>query len=1346
MTKPSGKALFYSAFLSCCIALFLPFHASPQQTLGGITGTVTDSSGGVLADALVTVVADATTLTRTQKTTGTGSYDLVNLAIGSYTLTFSHDGFETQRIPSIVVQADRTATVNVTLKVGQVGTTVTVEASPIMNAVDTTNGYILEKDQLESIPLPTGSFTGIAILSPGVSAELASGSGVNSGLGNLPIWANGQRDTSNTFLLNGVDASNLFNGKSTSQVASARIVNNTGIGGAASISSTTAEPLQSTASPYLAIGQALPTPAPETIEEFRVNTSMYDAQQGSTSGAYIDMSTASGTNNYHGSAYLHRGSDALNAAPFFYNADPNIPASDKVPGLHSYTAGTTVGGPIIKNKLFGFLSYQHVEKSDAEIGSSRVSVPPGLSADRSPAALAALVNGTTSSVCPALPCNFSASAPVNATIGTAPGDINPIAYGLLNYKLPNGQFLIPSANSFVPTISFPENTFTPGTAYFRADQAVSDLDWIVTSKDTLALKYYYQHDPSIAPYAYSGSPGFTQHLDAGSQVASITNTQILKPNLSVVEVFGFIREKVYSTISQPFTPQQFGAYVQKLTGASLADSTINTFASPFFPGISIVDDYGNNNANFPPAPYNGNFVFNAATNIGSGAASQGAFTGVFQNRFMPSANAIWTLGKHTLTFGGNFAYTQLNTRDQRTDKGTIGFADFSQFLQGLVVPYTPDGFITTAFLQGDANRYYRSKETGTFLQDKYQFRPNLSLTAGLRFDDHGGLTEKYGRLYNFDPSQYNYDAATDTIVNTGFLIAGNNKLFPSKGVSNSTLTGRQWGLGPRLGVAWSPTMFNNKVVVRAGWGMYYDRGELFTYLSPGFAAGVIAGGPFGVNQAPPFVNSQVCSALGNPYQGFLPTCDPTQPKGGSFSNPWGAKLQAPPTGNPATIVLPNAAAIENGAQLFSFADYKRANKLPYTLNQTLDIQWQPRRDLAITIGYVGNFGRHEIIPVPFNQAGIATPAHPIHGQSYTYGYTVLAPPNCNPALPQSASNCAYTSTCNPNVNGIAVSTGCSFMTLPDGSTMMANYEGGNIDLRVPYIGYSSESESYTAAGISAYNALQVHVEKRMSHGLQVGFSYTYSHATDEQSAMGLFYNGNNATNLRSGYGLSDFDRKHVLNFTYLYQLPKFFELTSMRGRFADGWAISGLAIIQSGQPYSVIDYSGAVGSLYYGTSDGITNPIVPLAPGCTPSSAYTGASGTNPGSPALNPNCFTLPVLNPGDLNGAIPAGDTYETTYTTGQRNIFRQPWQRRTDLSVIKMTQLTERVGMRFTFEVFNLTNTPSFDIPINNVTQNLNFNDFPIFGSQLYSSPTLSGIGIVNKTIGSPRQIQMSLRFTF
>ena len=309
--------------------------------------------------------------------------------------------------------------------------------------------------------------------------------------------------------------------------------------------------------------------------------------------------------------------------------------------------------------------------------------------------------------------------------------------------------------------------------------------------------------------------------------------------------------------------------------------------------------------------------------------------------------------------------------------------------------------------------------------------------------------------------------------------------------------------------------------------------------------------------------------------------------------------------------------------------------------------------------------------------------------------------------------------------------------------MLATFEGGNTDLRVPYIGYSAESETYKAAGISQYNALQTHVEKRMSHGLQVGFSYTYSHALDEQSGMGLFFNGNNPLDLRSAYGSSDFDRTHVFNFSYVYQLPKFFTESSLKGKLADGWAFQGITVIQSGQPYSIIDYTGAVGSIFYGVSDGITNPIVPLAAGCTPKNAITGASGAF-STPALKSACFTLPLLNPGDLNGGIPPGDTFETNFTSGQRNIFRQAWQRRADISLVKDTQLTERLDMKYTLDVFNVTNTTSFDIPIDDVSQNELYNDFPVQGTTLYNAPF--GLGVVNKTIGSPRQVQMSLSFAF
>ena len=510
-----------------------------QQTLGGITGEVTDASGGVVPNAAVTLIGEQTSLTRTAKTNGSGIYQFVDLPIGTYTLTYTAEGFDVQKTQHIAVQADRTATVNAQLKVGKTSTTIEVEASPLMNAVDTTNGYVLDNAQIDMAPLSTGSFTGLAIQSTGVSAELPGGTGVNSGLGNAPIWANGQRDTSNTFLLNGVDASNLFNGKSTSQVASFRVVDNTGAG-----NSTAGGIIQSSASIYLSIGNAIPSPAPETLEEVRVNASMYDAQQGATAGAHLDMSTKSGTNAFHGNAYIHHGTDWLNAAPFFFNNDPDIPAGQKVPQLHRYTAGGTAGGPLVKNKLFGFLAYQHLHVSDQELGYSRFSVPVGLSDDRSTAALAQVANTGWGTSLTGADLNNNAKNPGSS-----------VAYALLNAPAVKGSraigwFRTPQAR---PALRIPI------TFRFRARLTLSAISWWATwigtraRKTRLGVKYYYQHDPTTAPFAYSNVPGFSQHLDAGSQVFSINNVNLLRSNLSVTETLGVIREKIYSTNEQPIS-------------------------------------------------------------------------------------------------------------------------------------------------------------------------------------------------------------------------------------------------------------------------------------------------------------------------------------------------------------------------------------------------------------------------------------------------------------------------------------------------------------------------------------------------------------------------------------------------------------------------------------------------------------------------------------------------------------------------------------------------------------------------------------------------------------------------
>ncbi len=847
-------------------------------------------------------------------------------------------------------------------------------------------------------------------------------------------------------------------------------------------------------------------------------------------------------------------------------------------------------------------------------------------------------------------------------------------------------------------------------------------------------------------------------------MVSLNNVQTIGSSLSISETIGILREKVFATNDQPFTPTSVG-----MSGA---------FGN-YFPGFTINDAIGDA-FDSSTGPLYG--LTAPSLSIGPDAEYQGANTGVFQNRIMPSGSAIWAKGRHTLAFGGSWSYTQLNLRDRRTGTGNVASPDYVAFLDNWVTPYSTQNFTASTFLQGNADRYLRANETGLFVQDKFQMTSHLSVTAGLRYDWNGGLTEKYGNLFNFDPKQYSYNAVSDTITSTGFIIAGNNA-NGTKGVSNTTLTGRQWGIAPRLGFAWQPTSFHSKFVVRGGGGFYYDRGELFTYLSPGYAAGEVEGGPFGIVQTPPFVTQQHCPysssfQAADPtflYLNYIPICggdDFTPPTPGpgepySLASPWGSTRGPGPSSPKASDIanyLPNAEEIidgtvtgSNSQQPFILGVYNRANKLPYSMNFTLNIQYQPRNDLMIEIGYVGNLGRHQIIPVPFNQAQIATQSNPTHPggkvfpqysgasvtQYYSYGYTVYNPNNFYPICVNLDVNCTY-------------------------GAMMNNYEGGNVDLRVPYIGYSSESESYTAAGIAGYDALESHLEKRLSHGFQAGVSYTYSHATDEQSGLGLFYNGNNPTNLRSGYGSADFDRTHVLNFTYGVTSPKVFATDTLQGKVLDSWSLHGIAVIQSGQPYSVIDYSGAVGSIYYSTFNGITNPIVPLAPGCNRKNALTGQNGafynpTTQTGAALKASCFTLPLIAPGTMG--VPSGDPFETNFTSGQRNIFRQSWQRRVDASLVKELPIHEQYTLRYTFDVYNVFNTASFDIPQNNVNQNQAFNNVPdeIGLGPTQAAPTNNcqsnpygvntgfyncpaALGITKHTIGSPRQIQMSLHFDF
>src|SRR6202521_4849918 len=486
-----------------CLGLLylLGTPARAQQTLGSINGTVTDVSGGVLGKVTVKVHSAATNLEQTSVTKDDGSFLIVGLPIGKYSIMFSRDGFKAEIHSEILVQGGVTATVNGSLQPGEVTMQVTVSSTPLLNQTDTTNGYTLNQDLIEGTPLGTGSFTQLALLSPGVNADFLTGSGTNAGLGNQNIFANGQRDTSNSFNLNGVQTNNIFNRKSSSGVADNGAVLNPG-----EIFSSVGGEIQTSPSVYSARAQAMPSPPQETLEEVRVNTSMYDASEGGYSGAHITMQTRSGTNALHGQAYEYHQTSAWNAAPFFYNQDPTLrnpngpTHGSTVPYLKRNTFGATLGGPILKDKLFFFASYQGQRAVDQDSPLSEAKTLAGLTdTNRDAASLAALANKW-----------FSTSL--------APTDISQVALNIMKLKLPNGQFFIPSEtfSSNTPDglasqqrLGYNALVVGPKTT-FSADQVNGTIDYNFSAKDRLAAKYYYQNDPTYAPFSISQVGNFPQ--------------------------------------------------------------------------------------------------------------------------------------------------------------------------------------------------------------------------------------------------------------------------------------------------------------------------------------------------------------------------------------------------------------------------------------------------------------------------------------------------------------------------------------------------------------------------------------------------------------------------------------------------------------------------------------------------------------------------------------------------------------------------------------------------------------------------------------------------------------------
>jgi hypothetical protein len=329
-----------------------------------------------------------------------------------------------------------------------------------------------------------------------------------------------------------------------------------------------------------------------------------------------------------------------------------------------------------------------------------------------------------------------------------------------------------------------------------------------------------------------------------------------------------------------------------------------------------------------------------------------------------------------------------------------------------------------------------------------------------------------------------------------------------------------------------------------------------------------------------------------------------------------------------------------------------------------------------------------------NEPVIATSSNPIHGETASYGFEVLNASNFVPSPPGSYQ------------------AGGDYA--PIAAEPWNSEDGGNTDFRVPFIGFSPNAADFKAAGNSAYDALQTHIEKRLSHHIAGGASYTWSHALDEQSDIGLFFTGNNPNNLRQSYASADFDRTHVFTVNFQALLPDLSPVNSLAAYATNGWSLTGIGVVQSGQPYSLYEFYGAVGSAYFGDYPTLANPVLPVT---DPKHVkLTGNKGDFRGAggnyiPTVDPSQIAINYITPGNTGVPVSTGsdpqDIYETDFApSDQRNIFKQALQKRLDISIRKNFKLGSRFNAQYNFDIYNVFNTTSLDVPQNQTQVRQNY----------------------------------------
>ncbi len=1280
---PSQRACWSVVCLVVAISLLVPALLSAQGASGRIVGRIADPTGAVLAGVKITLTNEATGISRAGQSNDSGDYSFVEVVPGTYTVQFELTGFKKNVQKSVIVDVNQVVTLNSTLQIGTSQETVEVSSeAPQVDTTSTQLGAVINDRSVNELPLNTRDTYQFLQLQPGVQAQLGSSGSLFAGSDDPgSVSVNGGRTRANNFSVNGGDANDQFVNTPTIQ------------------------------------------PTPDAVEEFRVITNTFDAEYGRNSGSVVNVITKSGGNAFHGNVYEYFRNTVLDSRGY--------PDTSK-PQLNQNQFGGTFGGPIKKDRTFFFLSYEGRRIRAGQPG-QLLNVPTaqeygGDFSDQGAFAGGIATGGFIANVLDGRPGCDAALGYTVAGLGSDPDGLTDWSSIFPNNKIPTACQDPVASNllqKFVPGANSGTNQYqvTPvGTD--NADQFTFRFDHRINDHQNFTAYYYLNDGRALQPYdtfeaAGANVPGFGNYNNLRYQQWNFTHTWTISNALVNEAHFTYMREGQLGYIK----PQTTGALTSTCTGAAAPYCFTGTSDS-----TAIQSEFGTSASLGITPGLPSNLTGVPFVSISGGASFGNNFEGFLPqvgNSFQWSDGLTWVKGNHTFKFGvdirrarfDQYYYFDVNgeyTFDNSGPNGIIpGDGDqYAEFLLGLADAYT----------QGSGQREdVRSFAVYPFVQDSWKVKPNLTLNYGFRWEYSPPLTDISGHVETFRPGQNSsvypcgitnsasYWAANGdpnpTCANTGAQPTG--LVVPGDPGVPAGLTSTYYkAFAPRFGLAYSPNFAsgplaklfgsNGKTSIRAGWGLFYNPIEELVLAQFG------AEPPFGGSSSfadvffnTPFVNQGEFNSP-NPFGGII----------------------TPTKGQPTDLSL--------FRPILLYGEFGPHLRSQYTSQYNLTIQRELSNSMMFQIGYVGSEG-HRLLAT-----------HDINPSNPQTCLDIINIANINPA---NVTSYGGQFTCGPTVEdsqwSVTVPSGYQFH-MPNGSVVTGTgqtlnlvglrpYSSPNCNPTLPAFtpgtgcpvdGVPVFTDIFAEDTIanSNYNALEMMLQKRFSHGLQFQAAYTFSKSIDDGST---FEETLDPFNNRASRGLSLFNSKQRFVVSYDWELPKT-RYQGFAGKVLNDWEVSGITQFQSGFPIrlNTEDDTELISSLFFlGTeAPSLVAPFQKLDPKKT----YTSLGLTTPGY-WFNPNDFATAATP----NGAPvpPLGSFNNGT----QRTICCGPGLIDFDFSVHKKIPLSETRYLQFRAEIFNVFNHTNYSNPDGG------FSDGP------------TSFGKIT-TAGDPRLLQFALKFFF